>query len=58
MDIEKAIAHFGSQSKLAERLDVSLQVVGNWRARKSIPKPYQYLIENISGGKLKRTRGK
>ena len=53
MDIfDDVISHFGSQNKLAGKLDVSSVAVNQWFKQKSIP-PYRAIqIEEITEGKF------
>lgn len=47
------IAHFGSQSKLAQELDVSRSAVSHWRERGVIPAAHAIKIEIITDGEFK-----
>jgi len=51
-NLEIAIKHFGSQTKLADALDVSPMVVYQWTKRK-IPTDRAFQIERVSDGLVK-----
>jgi DNA-binding transcriptional regulator YdaS (Cro superfamily) len=53
MNIEKAIAHFGSQVALADALGVQQPAVSMWKSRGKIPHLQQLRIEHVTKGKLK-----
>lgn len=56
MDINQAIKYFGSGNKLAKALDITRQNITIWKQR-GIPLLHQYRLEELTGGKLKRTMG-
>jgi len=53
MDINQAIRHYGSQSKLAQALGLDRQVIHQWKRKGEIPEPRQYQIQVVSGNALK-----
>lgn len=55
MDIETIIRHFGNQRRLALRLGVSRQAVGEWRRLGIIPANRAIQLEKITDGELKAT---
>jgi len=55
MNIEIIIKHFGNQRKMALRLGVSRQAVGEWSKLKTIPANRAIQIEKITNGELKAT---
>ena len=56
MNPEQVVKHFGSQSKAARAVKVSRQAIWNWLQRNQVPELYQYRLEELSAGKLKRAR--
>ena len=55
MKIELIIKHFGNQRKMALRLGVSRQAVGEWLKLGTIPANRAIQIEKITNGELKAT---
>jgi DNA-binding transcriptional regulator YdaS (Cro superfamily) len=51
--IDSIIEHFGSPSALAKALDVTSQVVNNWKKRGRVPPARAKDVSNASGGKFK-----
>jgi DNA-binding transcriptional regulator YdaS (Cro superfamily) len=51
--LERACEIVGSPTKLAAALNVSLQVLGNWKER-GIPIERCVAVENATGGKVTR----
>ena len=55
MKIELIIKHFGNQRKMALRLGVSRQAVGEWLKLGTSPANRAIQIEKITNGELKAT---
>jgi DNA-binding transcriptional regulator YdaS (Cro superfamily) len=53
MNTELIIKHFGNQRKMALRLGVSRQAVGEWLKLGTIPANRAIQIEKITNGELK-----
>jgi DNA-binding transcriptional regulator YdaS (Cro superfamily) len=53
MDVSLIIKHFGNQRKLALRLGISRQAVGEWVKLGTIPANRAIQIEKITNGELK-----
>jgi hypothetical protein len=54
MTIDEAVAHFGSQKELAEKIGRSSEAISMWRARGNvIPIDVQYRIQVLTKGRLK-----
>jgi molybdenum-dependent DNA-binding transcriptional regulator ModE len=56
MNPEQVVKHFGSQSKAARAVKLSRQAIWNWLKRRQVPELYQYRLEELTAGKLKRAR--
>ena len=56
MTPKQAIDYFGSQSRMASGLNVSIQMVHNWKRRGQIPLGWQIYLESYSNGQLKLDR--
>lgn len=52
MTIDEVIAHYGSNVKAAEALDITTQAISSWRKYGRVPFNTQYRIETLSGGAL------
>ena len=54
MTIDEAVAHFGSQRELADKLGRTPEAISMWRARGNvIPRDVQFRIQVLTRGKLK-----
>lgn len=53
MNLDKVIAHFGSQVAAANAIGVTQPTISNWKTRGSIPHIQQLRIQHLSKGKLK-----
>lgn len=55
--LDKAIGILGSQSALAEAIGVKQAYIWNWknRGRKRVPAEHCAAIEDVTGGKVKRS---
>lgn len=51
--LQKAINYAGSQTALAQRLGLSVQVVNNWKKRGNVPAEYAPLIEFVTSGAVR-----
>lgn len=51
--LQRAIDAAGGLSELARKLDVSPQVIANWRRRKRVPSEYLLALERESAGHVK-----
>ena len=52
MDYKHLLAHWRTQSKVAQALGLSRQSVNVWKKRR-IPSKWQLIAANLSGGRLK-----
>jgi len=53
MTIDEARKYFGSHTKIAKALRISLGCVSNWQRRGYIPGIAQLKLQKLSNGKLK-----
>ena len=54
MKFEDALKHYGSRNRIAKALGCTRQNITRW-AFDGIPLVQQYRLEELTGGKLKRT---
>lgn len=52
MNVKQALYFFGTQSEMARQLGVTRQYISKWAVDNKIPIVYQYMIENLTSGKL------
>jgi DNA-binding transcriptional regulator YdaS (Cro superfamily) len=52
MDLDRVVAYFGSNKRLAEKLGVSQAAISQWRRAGKIPRSQQHEIRIISKGKF------
>lgn len=58
MTYKQGIKHFGSATKWAKTIGVSLAVIDNWRRRDRVSDAGQLKTEIATNGKLKARSGK
>lgn len=57
MSVDQLIAHYKTQTRAAEALDVTQSAVSNWVSRGFIPPKQQLRAQIKSRGKLKADKG-